>query len=57
MKRIYIIPLVIIIAAAVFGGYKGVALAAGQSEGTLPQSGDLCGGTGGKGQVVNVGNN
>ena len=25
--------------------------------GTIPQSGDLCGGTGGKGQIVSVGNN
>lgn len=37
-----------------FGSYKSVAFAANQSE---PQSGDLCGGTGGKGTVVNVGNN
>ena len=35
---------------------KGVALAANQSEGAIPQSGDLCGGTGGNGQIVSVGN-
>jgi uncharacterized membrane protein (UPF0127 family) len=34
-----------------------VALAASQSEGAIPQSGDLCGGTGGNGQIVSVGNN
>ena len=57
MKRIYIIPLVIIVAAAAFGGYMDVVLAASQSESAIPTSGDLCGGTGGKGQIVNVGNN
>jgi glycopeptide antibiotics resistance protein len=56
MKRIYVI-LLVIIAAAAFGGYMDVALAAGQSGGVMPQSGDLCGGTGGKGQIVSVGNN
>ena len=57
MKRIYIFPLVIIVAAVAFGGYSSMALAAGQSEGVMPQSGDLCNGTGGNGQVVSVGNN
>jgi hypothetical protein len=28
-----------------------------QQEGTIPQSGDLCGGTGGNGQIVSIGNN
>jgi glycopeptide antibiotics resistance protein len=52
-----IITAIVVVVAAVFGGYKGVALAANQSEGAIPQSGDLCGGTGGNGQIVSVGNN
>jgi len=28
-----------------------------QQEGTIPQSGDLCGGTGGNGQIVSLGDN
>src|SRR5688500_11395838 len=54
MKRIYILIIVIIVAAAAFSGYRGVALAANQSEGAMSQSGDLCGGTGGNGQIVSV---
>ena len=48
MKKFLLIPLsiVAVVATAAFGGYKGVALAAG----------DLCGGTGGNGQIVRVGN-
>jgi glycopeptide antibiotics resistance protein len=57
MKRIYIIIIVIVVTATVFSGYKSVVLAASQSEGAIPQSGDLCGGTGGNGQIVDVGNN
>lgn len=45
-----------IVTAAILGGCTGMALAANQDEGTIPQSGDLCGGTGGKGQIVGVGN-
>ncbi|HTE48448.1 MAG TPA: VanZ family protein [Candidatus Paceibacterota bacterium] len=56
MKSVYIIILVII-AAAAFGGFKRVALAANQSQGTIPQSGDLCGGTGGIGEIMSVGSN
>jgi glycopeptide antibiotics resistance protein len=56
MKRIYIIILVIIV-ATVFTGYTGLALAASQSESAMPTSGDLCGGTGGNGQIESVGNN
>lgn len=55
MKRIYVIILAIVITIAAFSGYKGVALAASQSEGAMPTSGDLCGGTGGNGQIVSVG--
>lgn len=55
-KNIIITAVVAIIAAAAFGGYRGVALAASQSEGEIPQSGDLCGGTGGNGQIVSIGN-
>jgi len=56
MKPVYVIILVIIVAAFALGDYHGVALAASQSEGAIPQSGDLCGGTGGNGQIVSVGN-
>ncbi len=38
-------------------GYRGVVLAANQPESAIPQSGDLCGGTGGIGQIVSVGSN
>lgn len=47
--------LVIVIAAAQFSGYIGVALAASQYEVATPQNQDLCGGTGGNGQIVSVG--
>lgn len=57
MKQIYVIILVIVVTAATFSGYGGVVLVAGQSESAMPTSGDLCGGTGGNGQIVNVGNN
>jgi glycopeptide antibiotics resistance protein len=74
MKRIYIIIIVIVIAAITFSGYKDVVQApiqsgqaASQSEGAIPQSGlpaeasaqagDLCGGTGGNGQIISVGKN
>ena len=57
MKRIYLIILVSVVTAATFGGYMDVALAASQSESAIPQSGDLCGGTGGNGQIVSVGSN
>src|SRR6266404_4590867 len=57
MKRIHIIIIVTIVVMVAFSGYKNVALAASQSEGAIPQSGDLCGGTGGNGQIVSVGNN
>lgn len=57
MKQIYIIFSFFVITITAFGSYKGVALAASQSEGAIPQAGDLCGGTGGNGQIVSVGNN
>ena len=75
MKPVYVIILVLVVAAAAFFGYKvyhrsqlqesnGASAGSGQSirigngEGEIPQSGDLCGGTGGgNGQILNVGNN
>jgi glycopeptide antibiotics resistance protein len=53
---VFLLVILVVIAAAAFSGYTGVVLAASQSEGTIPQSGDLCGGTGGNGQIVSVGN-
>ncbi len=47
----------VIIAAIAFGGYRSVAFVASQSEDTIPQSGDLCGGTRDNGQIISVGNN
>lgn len=52
-----LIATILVIVVALLGGYKGVVLAASQSEGAIPQSGDLCGGTSGNGQIVSVGNN
>lgn len=57
MKRISITVLFFVLTLVAFGSYKGVALAANQSEGALPQKGDLCGGTGGNGEIVSVGSN
>ncbi len=51
-----LLVILVIIAAAVCGSYKSVAIADSQSEGAIPQSGDLCGGTGGNGQIVSMGN-
>jgi glycopeptide antibiotics resistance protein len=56
-KKLFIGMVIVFVAVAAFDGYKGVALAASQSEGAIPQSGDLCGGTGGIGQIVSVENN
>jgi glycopeptide antibiotics resistance protein len=72
LKPMYVIIL-IIAAAALFGymvyhnpteEILGAGVGSGQSnslsnqqEGAVPQSGDLCGGTGGIGQIVSVGNN
>lgn len=57
MKPFYLIFSFFIFFTVVSGSYKGVALAANQSEGAIPQTGDLCGGTGGNGQIISVGNN
>ena len=56
-KKILIVAIAVVIVTAVFSSYQNVALAAGQSEGAIPQSGDLCNGTGGNGQILSVGNN
>lgn len=53
MKHSFIIFAFSVIALTIGGSYKSVALAS-QSEGAMPKSGDLCGGTGGNGQIVNV---
>ncbi len=58
MKSIFITTIIVVLfAATTFGEYKSLAFAASQpqSEGTMPQSGDLCGGTGGNGQIISVG--
>ena len=71
-KNIVITVIIVIVVAALFG-YKiyhsqmqesfGHGAGSGQfdrignGEGEIPQSGDLCGGTGGNGQIVSVGNN
>ncbi len=74
MKSVFILILLIVIAASAFVGYKVYhrlqvrhslgRSAGGQSsglgnkqEGTVPQSGDLCGGTGGNGEIVSLENN
>ncbi len=57
MKNLVLrVVILVVLAAATFSGYMSVALAASQSESAIPQSGDLCDGTGGKGQIVSVGN-
>src|SRR6185295_9494845 len=45
-----------VVVMATFFGYKGMVLAASRSEGSIPQSGDLCGGMVGK-EIVSVGKN
>ena len=45
------------VAAATFGVCESTALAANQSEGTIPQSGDRCGGSEGNGQIISLDNN
>jgi glycopeptide antibiotics resistance protein len=52
-----IIITAVVIATVTLNGYTDIALAASQSEGVLPKSGDLCGGTGGNGQIESIGNN
>ena len=51
-----LLVILVVITAVAFRGYMGVALAASQSEGEIPQSGDLCSGMGGK-EIVSVGKN
>jgi len=52
MNSFYKIVSYILVAFTLFGSN-----AAAQSAGPTPQDGDLCNGTGGNGQIVNVGNN
>jgi glycopeptide antibiotics resistance protein len=55
LKNILITAIIVIVVASVaFLTTSTTALAA---ESTIPQSGDLCGGTGGNGQIVSVGSN
>ncbi|MEN9327413.1 MAG: hypothetical protein RI947_221 [Candidatus Parcubacteria bacterium] len=66
-KSIIFAAIVIMVVSAAFFGYKVYHRSQVQErfedrignkqEGTIPQSGDLCGGTGGIGQIVNVGDN
>lgn len=55
MKKFFI-ALSIITVVMLFG-YKDEALAANQYEGPVSQSGDLCGGTNGNGEIVSLGSN
>lgn len=48
-KSLIILSIIAVVATVVLGSYKGVALAANQD--------DLCGGTGGNGEIVNIGGN
>lgn len=57
MKSLVLLVAILVITAVAFSNYVGIALAANRSEGAIPQTGDLCGGTGGNGQIVNVANN
>lgn len=57
-KFLVIFSIIAVVAVATsFAVGSTTVLAANQFEGSIPQSGDLCGGTGGIGQIVNVGNN
>lgn len=56
MKQIYIILLFIISFTALIS-LKNVALADNRYKAAIPKSGDLCGGTGGNGQIIGIGNN
>lgn len=58
MKKFLITFLIIaVVVASAFGCFKSVVLAASQSEGQVSQSGDLCGGTNGNGEIISMGNN
>jgi glycopeptide antibiotics resistance protein len=57
MKNLVSLLVILIFIAAVFGGYKSVVFAASQSDSEISPSGDLCGGTGGNGEIVNIGSN
>lgn len=56
MKKVVCLFASVILVVA-FNGYAGVVMAVSQSSDAIPQSGDLCGGTGGNGQIVSVGSN
>ncbi len=56
-KFLLTFSVVAVFTAAFFVNYKYAALAANQSEGAIPTTGDLCSGTGGKGEIVGLGNN
>ena len=56
IKNLVSLLVILVVGAAMFGSHKTVAFAASQSKGTITQSEDPCGGTGGKGEIVNVEN-
>lgn len=57
MKKFFTrLSVIAVVSVVLLGSCKGVALAT-PSEGAVPQSDDLCGGTGGNGQVESIGNN
>ncbi len=67
VKPMYVIILIVVIAASMFEGYKvyhriysiaNLSRRFGNQEtGTIPRNGDLCEGTGGNGKIVSLGNN
>ncbi len=56
-KFLIILSIIVVVTITALFGYNSVVQAASQSGSAIPQTGDLCGGTGGKGQIVSVGNN
>jgi glycopeptide antibiotics resistance protein len=58
MKKFLILfSIIFVTVIAIFISNKNIAFAATRFESTIPQSGDLCGGTGGNGQIRSVGSN
>lgn len=57
MKKLGSLLVILVVTATASRGYMGVALAASQSESTVPQSRNLCGGTSGNGEIISVGSN
>lgn len=56
-KTLIFSAFIVVVVAGVPGGFKKEAQAANQSQGTVSTSGDLCGGTGGNGEIISIGSN